>query len=68
MTKEEIKEYQRNWHKNHPDYQKQYLEKRYILIDKKKPIFPQLLKVFIKNIKNFLKNKKGGQSEEIHPS
>ena len=57
MTKEEIKEYQRNWHKNHPDYQKQYLEKRYILIDKKKPIFPQLLKVFIKN---FLKNRKGG--------
>ena len=56
MTKEEIKEYQRNWHKNHPDYQKQYLEKRYILIDKKKPIFPQLLKVFIKS---FLKIKKG---------
>ena len=57
MTKEEIKEYQKKWRKNHSDYQKQYLEKRYILIDKKKPIFQQLLKVFIKN---FLKSKKGG--------
>ena len=65
MTKEEVREYQRKWRKNHPDYQKKYFERRYILIDKKKPIFRQLLKVFIKS---FLKVKKGGQSEEIHPS
>ena len=59
MTKEEVREYQKKWRKEHPEYYKKYLERRYILIDKKKPIFPQLLKVFIKNIKNFLKNKKG---------
>ena len=57
MTKEEIKEYQKKWHKSHPGYYKKYLEQRYILIDKKKPLFQQLLKVFIKN---FLKNRKGG--------
>ena len=57
MTKEEVREYQRKWRKNHPDYQKKYFERRYILIDKKKPIFRQLLKVFIKS---FLKNRKGG--------
>ena len=58
MTKEEVREYQKKWRKNHPDYQKKYFERRYILIDKKKPIFRQLLKVFIKN---FLKNRKGGK-------
>ena len=49
MTKEEVREYQKKWRKNHPDYHS------YILIDKEKPIFPQLLKVFIKSIKNFYK-------------
>ena len=60
MTKEEVREYQKKWRKNHPDYHREYFAEHYILIDKKKPIFRQLLKVFIKNIKNFLKNKKGG--------
>ena len=65
MTKEEVREYQKKWRKSHPDYHKEYFEQRYILIDKRKPLFQQLLKVFIKN---FLKSRKGGQSEEIHPS
>ena len=58
MTKEEVREYQRKWRKNHPDYHKKYFAEHYILIDKKKPLFQQLLKVFIKN---FLKSKKGGK-------
>ena len=60
MTKEEVREYQKKWRKNHPDYHREYFAEHYILIDKRKPLFQQLLKVFIKNIKNFLKNKKGG--------
>ena len=57
MTKEEVREYQKKWRKEHPDYHKEYFAEHYILIDKRKPLFQQLLKVFIKN---FLKSKKGG--------
>ena len=53
--KEKYQEYQKKWRKEHPEYYKKYFAERYILIDKKKPIFPQLIKVFIKSIKNFYK-------------
>ena len=64
MTKEEIREYQREWRKKHPDYYKKYFKEHYIKIKEQKSLFQRILKIFKKFfIKIFNKKIKGGQGE-----
>jgi mannosyltransferase OCH1-like enzyme len=67
MTKEEIREYQREWRKKHPDYYKKYFKEHYIKIKEQKSLFQRILKTFKKfykkPLKIFNKKIKGGQDE-----